>query len=86
MAKMEILRAVPIAHIVYLLQEEQEFSLAYSLLRDWRGEDCLSDEEIVYIFENVVAAGRVPEAKALIEADNGWIQRLNTGFNVNELE
>jgi hypothetical protein len=80
MTKTENLTIEPVAHILHLLQEESEYSLAYSLLLDYRGEMEIDDEDMLYIFENVVEAGCVPETKALIEIDEGWTQIFNTGF------
>lgn len=81
--RLEALTAEPIAHITAALQHSDEYTLAYAVLRDWRGEEPLTDNELAIIFELVIESEHPSSAndvKAVLEADTDWVDSRPTGF------
>lgn len=80
MAEIERFHPEVVVNIIIKLRDQGEWKLAYSFLYAWDGELELSEPDLIRIFECVVAAGGVSEAKALIELGGSWTNSLDCGW------
>lgn len=76
MSRTEDIHPEYIANAISDLQDQGQANLSYALLRDYRDEKHLSDEELVGIFETIVDAGNTGAATALLRTGTEWVEDI----------